>query len=60
MVRGSIDSYLLEDDVKLSLNKLANVMSGWKKKPFGVKESIWKEKDKQAVAEPCQAQAQLD
>jgi hypothetical protein len=45
---GSIDNYLLEDDVKLSLNKLANMMSGLKKKPFGVKDSIWNEKDTKA------------
>ena len=45
----SIDIYLLEDNAKLSLNKLANMMSGLKKKPFGVKDSIWKEKDKKAI-----------
>jgi hypothetical protein len=41
---GYIDNYLLKDNVKLSLNKLANMMSGLKKKPFGVKYSIQKEK----------------
>ena len=46
---GSIENYLLEDDAKLSLNKLVNMMSGLKKKPFRVKDSIWKEKDKKAI-----------